>query len=78
MVVGPTEEEEEGEVAQTSTRHLWSVINAINLDIFGRVLNQSLTVSFIRKGAARRHPHQVFVSCLISHSLFKSITINAT
>ena len=35
MVVVPTEEDEEEEVEQTSTRQLWSVINAINLDIFG-------------------------------------------
>ena len=35
MVVVPTEEEEEGEVEQTSTRQLWSVTDAINLDIFG-------------------------------------------
>lgn len=33
MVVVPTEEEEEAE--QTSTRQLWSVTDAINLDIFG-------------------------------------------
>ena len=31
----PTEEEEEGEVEQTSTRQLYSVTDAINLDIFG-------------------------------------------
>ena len=35
MVVVPTEEEEEEEVEQTSTRQLWSVTDAINLDIFG-------------------------------------------
>ena len=35
MVVVPTEEEEEGEVEQTSTRQLCSVTDAINLDIFG-------------------------------------------
>ena len=34
MVVVPTEEEEEGEVEQTLTRQLWSVTDAINLDIF--------------------------------------------
>ena len=31
----PTEEEEEEEVEQTSTRQLWNVTDAINLDIFG-------------------------------------------
>ena len=35
MVVVPTEEEKEIEVEQTSTRQLWSVTDAINLDIFG-------------------------------------------
>ena len=35
MVVVLIEGEEEGEVEQTSTRQLWSVIDAINLDIFG-------------------------------------------
>ena len=35
MVVVPTEEEEEEKVEQTSTRQLWSVTDAINLDIFG-------------------------------------------
>ena len=35
MVVVPTEEEEEKEVERTSTRQLWSVTDAINLDIFG-------------------------------------------
>ena len=34
MVVVPTEEEEEGEVKPTSIRQLWSVTDAINLDIF--------------------------------------------
>ena len=33
MVVVPTEEEKEREVEQTSTRQLWSVTDAINLDI---------------------------------------------
>ena len=35
MVVVPIEEEEEEEVKRTSTRQLWSVTDAINLDIFG-------------------------------------------
>lgn len=30
----PTEEEEEGEVKQISTRQLWSVTDAINLFVF--------------------------------------------
>ena len=34
MVVEPTEEDEEGEVEQTSTRKLRSFTDAINLDIF--------------------------------------------
>ncbi|XP_075515589.1 uncharacterized protein LOC142550237 [Primulina tabacum] len=33
-VVVPIDEEEEGEVEQTSTNQLWSVTDAINLDIF--------------------------------------------